>query len=460
MTGPGPTGFLGLSHLGIVTGTGWASFGRPVIGLDPDREIVAGLSRGELPVREPGLPELLQRSSGWIQFTSDLGRLGECPLVIVSRDVPTDEQNASDLGPILELVDLAIPHLRDGVVLVVMCQVPPGFTRKLVRRIKERRPGLDFQLYYWVETLIFGDAVKRTLEPERFMVGCADPSTPLAPVFREGLERYGCLILPMVYESAELAKTAINLYLVGSVSYANMLSDLCEAIGADWSEMMPALRLDKRIGPAAYIRPGLGVAGGNLERDLITLRTLCRDHGVQAPYLEALIESNARRFAWVHRELEERLFSHTAQPTIGVWGLTYKKDTRSTRNSPSLRLIAELAGRTRIRAWDPAVGQGDVAVNAEIVPQRDDALDGADCLAIMADWDDFAHPDLDAIRQRMRRPLVIDCVGVLQPRRSEMDGIEYVAMGSSRPFPLGEGDPPSLPPACGGDETGGGGGAQ
>lgn len=431
MTELEPTGFLGLSHLGIVTGIGWASFGRPVLGVDPDAPTADRLNRGDLPVREPGLPELLDRSHAWISFSSDLARLAECPLVVVSRDVPTDEENTSDLGPILELIDLAIPHLRPGVVLVVMCQVPPGFTRKLRERIGARRPDLELQLLYWVETLIFGDAVRRTLEPERFMVGCADPSQTLPPVFREGLERYGCPILPMRYESAELTKTAINLYLVGSVTYANMLSDLCEAIGADWSEMMPALRLDKRIGPAAYIRPGLGVAGGNLERDLVTLRALFRANDVAAPYLDALIESNDRRFEWVHRKLREVLFSQLVMPRIGIWGLTYKKDTRSTRNSPSLRLIAELEGRAELRAWDPAIRAGEIDVAAEILPARDDVLDQSDCLAIMADWDEFARADFTAIRSRMRRPLVIDCVGILQTRRPEMEGIQYLAPGAA-----------------------------
>jgi UDPglucose 6-dehydrogenase len=429
VTPAGPTGFLGLSHLGIVSGIGWASFGEPVLAVDPDAAVVGRLNAGDLPVREPGLPELRARSRERLTFTADLGRLGECPLVIVARDVPTDADNRSDLGPVLALLDAAVPHLHQGVVLALMSQVPPGFTRELDLRIRAARPDLAFTLYYWVETLIFGDAVRRVLQPERLIVGCEDPAAPLPPVLQAGLARFGCPILQIGYESAELTKTAINLYLIGAVTYSNTLADLCEAIGADWAEIAPALRLDARIGPAAYLRPSLGIAGGNLERDLVTLGRLAAARGVAAPYLDALATANADRFGWVGRKLEEHVFRHRARPTLGVWGLTYKKDTRSTKNSPALRLLADLQGRADVRAWDPAVGAADVQVAAEIVASREAVLPGADALLVMADWDDFAAADLDALRRAMRRPLVIDCVGVLEPRRHEMAGIEYISMG-------------------------------
>jgi UDPglucose 6-dehydrogenase len=193
--------------------------------------------------------------------------------------------------------------------------------------------------------------------------------------------------------------------------------------------MVPALKADARIGPAAYIRPGLGVAGGNLERDLVTLRDLARSHQVDTGYLDALSEHHARRLEWASRRLAERVFAREPNPTIAVWGLTYKKNTRSTKNSPSLRIIGELADRAMLRAWDPVIRCGDVAVQAEVVEDGRTALDGADCLLIMADWDEFAQADLDAVRQAMRRPVVIDCVGVLESRRADMQGIEYLSMG-------------------------------
>ena len=422
------TGFLGLSHLGIVSSIGWASLGAPVISVDLDEVPVAQLQRGELPVHEPGLPEALAASRDRMRFSTDPAALAECPLVIVSRDVPTDGGDGSDTSAVLRLVDAAIPHLRPGAVVALMSQVPPGFTRTLGARIEARRPGLGIRLHYWVETLVFGMALQRFVKPERIIVGAADPARPLPAELVDALARFGCPVLPMRYESAELAKTAINLYLFGSVTYANTLSDLCEEVGADWSEMMPALRLDRRIGPAAYIRPGLGVAGGNLERDLVTLRELCSAHGVDAAYIETLIAYNSRRYRWVQRQLERRVLGAGARPVVAVWGLAYKKDTRSTKNSMALRVIADLRGRAEVRAYDPLVRAADVDVPATILDDRDATLAGADCLLVLTDWDDFAAPPRDTFKA-MRRPLVIDCVGVVDPRRARLDGVEFVTMG-------------------------------
>jgi UDPglucose 6-dehydrogenase len=423
-----PTGFLGLSHLGIVSSIGWASLGSPVIAVDLEREPVERLGRGELPVHEPGLPEAFAAARERMRFSTDPAALAECALVIVSRDVPTDAGNGSDTSAVLRLVDAAIPHLHPGAVLALMSQVPPGFTRALGARIEARRPGLGLRLHYWVETLIFGSAVERFLKPERIIVGAADSGRPLPPELAEGLARFGCPVLPMRYESAELTKTAINLYLFGAVTYANTLADLCEEVGADWSEMAPALRLDRRIGASAYIRPGLGVAGGNLERDLVTLRALCDAHGVDAAYIETLIQYNARRYRWVHRQLERRVLAETARPVVAVWGLAYKKNTRSTKNSMALRVIGDLRGRAEIRAYDPLVRASEVDVPATVLTDRDATLAGADCLLVLTDWEEFAAPPRDAFKA-MRRPLVIDCVGIVDPARAGLEGVEYVSIG-------------------------------
>lgn len=422
------TGFLGLSHLGIVSSIGWASFGEPVVALDLDPAPVQALQRGALPVHEPSLEELFNRARRQLTYSSDPSLLADCALVIVARDVPTDAANASDTSVVLHLVDAAVPHLRQGVTLALMSQVPAGFTRRLAERIRERRPDLAFRLYYWVETLIFGNAVERYLKPERIILGCADPRVPLPVELEAGLRRFDCPVVVMAYESAELTKTAINLYLCAAVTYANTLSDLCERVGANWDEMMPALRLDKRIGPTAYIRPGLGIAGGNLERDMVTLRDLCRAHGVDAAFIETLLEYNARRPQWVHRKLREHLFAEVAHPVIAVWGLAYKKNTRSTKNSMALRVIRELGGRADIRAYDPLVGADEVDLAVKVVADRDEALSGADCLLILTDWDEFAVPSPEALRA-MRRPLVIDGVGVVDPARVDLSGVRFVQMG-------------------------------
>src|SRR5262249_44268880 len=160
--------------------------------------------------------------------------LAACELVVFARDVATDDQGRSDLGPLRTLIDHATPHTRADAVLVVLSQVPPGFTRALREQSAEQGGGRPRNWYYQVETLVFGRAVERALHPERFIVGCADPTAPLPPAFKNVLDAFDCPLLPMRFESAELTKIAINMCLVSSVSVANTLAELCEAIGADW----------------------------------------------------------------------------------------------------------------------------------------------------------------------------------------------------------------------------------
>jgi len=402
--------------------------GAPVVAVDLDRMPTEALRRGALPVHEPSLEELFTRTRQQMTFSTDLSLLRNCPLVIVTRDVPTDEGNRSDTAVVLRLLDAVVPHLRQGATLAVMSQVPAGFTRRLAERIRSQRPGLELRLHYWVETLIFGNAVARYLKPERIIIGCAEPGAPLSPELETGLRRFNCPILPMTYESAELTKTAINLYLCAAVTYANTLSDLCERVGADWTEMIPALRLDRRIGPAAYIRPGLGIAGGNLERDMVTLRDLCGEHGVDGCFIEALLDYNARRPQWVHRRLQEHLLAEVTNPVIAVWGLAYKKNTRSTKNSMSLRVIRQLGDRADVRAYDPVVRPDDIDIRVKVAADRDEALAGADCLLVLTDWDEFAVPDSRALHS-MRQPLIIDGVGVVDAARADLRGVRLVQMG-------------------------------
>ena len=429
MSVTGPVGFLGLSHLGVVTSTAWASLGEPVVGVDFDRNIVAALTRGELPIYEPGLAELLRVARARMRFTTDAASLAACPLVIISRDVPTMEDNHGDVSAVEQLVDAASSHLQPRATMVIMSQLPPGFSRAAAERIHRRDPEKALRMFYWVETLVLGRAVDRVLHPERIILGCEDPAVELPEALERRLRLFGCPVLRMRLESAELTKAAINLYLSCGVTFANTLSDVCERVGADWSEVVPALRLDARIGPAAYIRPSLGISGGNLERDLVMLRDLAEERGIDAPLIQTIVAYNARRLRWVIDKLESLVFAAVAEPTLAVWGLAYKKGTASTKNAPAIRMLSSIASRARVRAYDPAVRSSALPEGVTLVASRNDALVGADCVVIMTDWDEFAGGDAEVFRRLMRRPVVIDCVGILEGRRDSMGGVRYVSMG-------------------------------
>jgi UDPglucose 6-dehydrogenase len=420
-------GYMGMTHLGLCSAAAAAAHGFAVLGYDPDAERVARLRAGDLPVVEPGLPELIAASQR-LEFSADAGALARCDVVYIAADVPTDDAGRSDLTGIERLIATASERLRPEAVLVVLSQVPPGFTRTQ-RRAADR-------LYYQVETLVFGCAVERATRPERFLVGCARPAEPLPQAYRAFLDAFACPVLPMRYESAELCKISINLCLVASISAANSLAALCERIGADWSEIVPGLRLDRRIGMHAYLEPGLGLSGGNLERDLATLGTLSARTGASNAFVSACVELSTQRRDWPLRVLRESLDLTRAR--VGVLGLAYKPGTASIKGSPAFALLASLrcAG---VRAYDPVV-QAELPAGVERAPSALEACRDADAVVVMTPWDELRALRLPALARVMKGRLVVDPYRALDPRACAAEGLRHCTLGAGAESGLERGD--------------------
>ena len=414
-------GFAGMTHLGLVSAVSATEKGFTLVCFDPDAGRIAALRKGNLPVSEPQLDDLVAKNAARLRFTADPADLKACDVVYVAPDVATDDRGQSDLQTINALLDTVFDAARADAVIVVLSQVPPGYTR---RRQREGRI-----LYYQVETLIFGRAVERALHPERYIVGCADPARPLSAALRVFLETHGCPILPMRFESAELAKISINMCLVASVTTANTLAELCEKIGADWSEIVPALKLDKRIGPHSYLAPGLGIAGGNLERDLATVCNFADQYGTDANMVRAWIGNSQYRRDWALRTLYREVLSKIADPVIAVLGLAYKQDTHSIKNSPSIALLSSLLP-FRVQLFDPVV-PASAAPNphSSAAASEFEACDGADVLVIMTPWSQFRSLDPAAIASRLRGKTVLDPYVVLDRVACRAAGLEYHTLG-------------------------------
>jgi UDPglucose 6-dehydrogenase len=415
-------GFAGMTHLGLLSATAVCSKGFETVCYDADAALCAALTRGELPVIEPGLPEQLKGNGNRQRFSSDLKALGACDVVYIAPDVPTDDQGQSDLSGIRRLIDDVAAALNPTAVLVVLCQVPPGFTHSLKAPPPER-------LYYQVETLIFGRAVERATHPERYIVGCADPARPLDPRFEAVLKAFDCPILPMRYESAELAKISINFCLVASISVANTLAEVCEEIGAVWSEIVPALKLDRRIGPYSYLAPGLGIAGGNLERDLATVIRMGDAKGTDTGVVKAWIANSRHRRDWATRTIRKVLLDRAPDATIAVWGLAYKENTHSVKNSPSLATIAQIP-TAKLRLHDPVV-PAEKANHAGAFGCADalSALDGAEALMILTPWPQYKTIAARDIAAHLKGRIVLDPYAVLNAAAAEAAGLSYHTLG-------------------------------
>jgi UDPglucose 6-dehydrogenase len=412
-------GFVGMTHLGLNSCIAAAEKGFELIGFDPSTQLIDEINSGNFPVSEPQLVELAQKNKSHLSFTSYVNELKKCDVVYVAPDVSTNDQGESDLTTITALLDLALQSTRADCVIVVLSQVPPGFTRG---KLKAGR-----SIYYQVETLIFGQAIHRALHPERYIIGCENPETPISRLFAQFLEAHNCPILPMRFESAELAKISINMCLVASVSTANTLAELCEKIGADWSEILPALKLDRRIGQYSYLSPGLGISGGNLERDLATVCRFGDEHGTDVGVVRAWINNSQHRKNWVFQKLKELVLSDLADPTIAILGLAYKKDTNSIKNSAAIELIDKLPNY-KINIFDPAVSLK--LLNSKKITHTKTAIEAchnADVLLIMTPWDEFKNIKVEDLKRFMHHKIIIDPYGILIDQNT--GGTIYITLG-------------------------------
>ena len=413
--------YAGMTHLGLCSAVVAASKGFATLGLDTDAAFAARLEPGNLPVVEPDLDDLLRVNRARMTFSADVARLRDCDLVYVAPDVPTDDSGGSDLIGLDRLLELVLGNTRADAVVVILSQVPPGYTRA-------HQPAGRL-LYYQVETLVFGRAVERATRPERFIIGSPDPAQPLPAPLADFLSVFDCPILSMRFESAELAKISINCCLVASVTVANTLAELSERIGADWAEIAPALRLDRRIGAYSYLSPGLGLAGGNLERDLTTVLRISEEYGTDAGVIRAFVGNSAHRRDWPLRTLHEVLLSLEPHARIGVLGLAYKENTQSVKNSPSLALIRNLTPWT-LQVFDPVVPASAAPhPNAIGAVSAFDAAKGVDALAIMTPWPQFRELACEDLAREMRGRLVLDPYGVLDAGRARAAGLDYRTLG-------------------------------
>ncbi len=425
MSDAGIIGFAGLSHLGIVYSAAAIARGFSVVAFDPQPELAKDLVAGRFPIQEPGLEEVVRQNQALIRYTADAEALGLCSLIFISLDVPTDDNNNSNLEPLEVLIKEIGTHASSDATLVIMSQVPPGFCRNLLSKLPP-----NVALFYQVETLVFGNAIDRAVHPERYIVGCADPDMSLPDLYDHFLDAFECPVLRMGYESAELCKIAINCFLVSSVSTANTLAEICEKIGADWNEIVPALRSDRRIGSYAYLNPGLGIAGGNLERDLVTVQKLAAEYGSDARIITAWQQNSAYAKDWVLRRLYRLGLLQGAGSSFAVWGLAYKPDTNSTKNSPALSLFRALP-QCRWRAYDPAarIDAGSFS-GVRLYNSPLEAIDNVCALIVMTPWKEFGQISGTDIRSRLGNGPVVDPYRILEGEALRHLGLGYHCIGA------------------------------
>jgi UDPglucose 6-dehydrogenase len=429
-------GLIGLWHLGTVAAAGLASLGHTVRATDPDPQTVAALGRGEPPVFEPHLAEAIAReqAAGRLQFVASVGEAVEgAEAVYVTFDTPVDENDRSDITPIVSAVDAivaAAAQIPRGVLIVVMSQVPAGTLAQLQARFADA-PALSARLIYQPENLRLGRALETFLAPDFLVVGAADPDDAQDFLrFYRAIETHA---LPMSWESAELSKHAVNAFLASSISFANELADLAEVSGADVREVMQVLRHDRRIGPQAFLDPGPGFSGGTLARDVQTLRGLGARASIPTRLLDATLEVNRGRLA----RLAERVAGACGGlrgATIALLGLTYKPGTNTLRRSASLEFAARLTrAGARVRAHDPQVREASAETRGVMLAADPyQAAAAADAVVLMTPWPEFRALDFARLRASLARPVLVDAHNFLDRSAAGAAGLAYWGVGLGR----------------------------
>jgi UDPglucose 6-dehydrogenase len=421
----------GLWHLGSVT-AGCLSTHFTVIGLDPDPEVVEGLSRGLPPISEPGLPELISENvaAGKLSFTSDVNAaVRNADIVWVTFDTPVDENDIADVEFVENRVRAIFPCLRNDSMVLVSSQVPVGFSAKIENAFKAVADGRRVGFAYSPENLRLGKALDAFRKPERIIAGarCEGDQQKLLPM----LAPFSSRIEWMSVESAEMTKHALNAFLATSVTFINEIATLCERVGADAKEVERGLKSELRIGPRAYLGPGSAFAGGTLARDVAFLGQIGVRVNLPTPFFNSILESNDLHKGWLRRKLVETVGSLSGK-TIAVLGLTYKPGTNTLRRSSAVELCQWAAKEGAVvQAFDPAIQElpGELQSVISLCGTALDAASGADSIILATEWPEFRSISADDLVVRARRPLLLDPNRFVVATLGSDPRIEYEAVG-------------------------------
>jgi UDPglucose 6-dehydrogenase len=422
---------LGLWHLGCVTAACIADAGYRTIGIDRDAAVVAGLKAGHAPLFEPGLDDLIRRGieRASLTFSSNLGDAASCDLVWVTLDTPVDDNDVADTGFVYSTIESVFPHLKDDAALLISSQLPVGSTRAMADAFGERYPQKICHFAYSPENLRLGKAIEIFKDSERIIVGCE--SERVRQLLQPLLDNFTRQVVWLSIESAEMVKHGVNAFLAICVTFANELAIVCERVGADAAEVERALRLEPRIGPHAYIKPGAAFAGGTLARDIVFLNTIAGRECLRLPLIGGVMQSNEAHKHWPVRRIVERLGSVSGR-TVAVLGLAYKPGTDTLRRSSSIELCRELASLgARVQAFDPAIRDLPEEFKAfmTLAVSARAALSGADAAIVATEWPEFRSIDLATWLDAMHAPLICDPNGFLAKTFEGAPQLAYMSVG-------------------------------
>jgi UDPglucose 6-dehydrogenase len=434
---------IGTGYVGLVSGACLADFGHILTCVDSDSSKIAALKRGDIPIFEPGLADLVARNvrEGRLGFSTELApavKAAEAIFIAVGTPSRRGDGHA-DLSYVFQAAREIAAALDDYKVIATKSTVPVGTGDEVARIIAEARPNLTFSVVSNPEFLREGAAITDFKRPDRIVIGAEDERG--RKLMRDVYRPLYLNQAPMLFtdrRTAELIKYAANAFLATKITFINEIADLCERAGANVQDVARGIGLDNRIG-AKFLNAGPGFGGSCFPKDTLALMKTGHDFGVPSRIVETVIAVNDQRKRAMGRKVIDVCGGNVRGRTIAVLGLTFKPNTDDMRDAPSIAVITALqdAG-ANIRAYDPAGMKQAKSVldNVEYSSDPYACAEGADALVILTEWDEFRALDVDRVRAKLKRPILVDLRNIYRPEEMARQDFTYVSVG--RPTPRKE----------------------
>jgi len=425
---------IGSGYVGLVAGACLAETGNDVVCVDKDEAKIRMLRRGRMPIFEPGLEELVKRNVAEkrLSFTTQLPKAVRASSVIfIAVGTPMGEDGSADLQHVLGVAREIAQAMNGYKVIVDKSTVPVGTADK-VREIIRRETTHPFSVVSNPEFLKQGAAVDDFLKPDRVVIGTQDEKG--GEIMRQvyaPFTRTGAPIMVMDTASAELSKYAANAMLATKISFMNEIANVCEAFGADVDQVRRAIGSDRRIGPS-FLFPGVGYGGSCFPKDVQAIVKFTKDKGYDFQILQAVEKVNHRQKSVLAGRMEQH-FGSLKGRTIAVWGLAFKPRTDDMREAPAVVLIERLlALGAKVQVFDPAamgVARTLLGTRVTYASKSYAALDGADALAVITEWNEFREPDFPKMRKLMKSPVIFDGRNIYSRETMKTNGFTYYSIG-------------------------------
>ena len=436
---------FGSGYVGLVSGACMAEMGNHVVCYDIDEARIARLNDGEVPIYEPGLEGYIARNreAGRLEFTTDVEKaVGHGLFQMIAVGTPPDEDGSADLKHVLAVARSIGEHMDDYRIVVDKSTVPVGTADKvqaeIQKQLDKRGKKLEFDVVSNPEFLKEGNAISDFMKPDRIIVGTDNPrTTELLRTLYEPFNRSHDRLISMDVRSAELTKYAANAMLATKISFMNELANLAERFGADIEKVRLGIGSDPRIG-YHFIYPGAGYGGSCFPKDVRALAKSAADSGYDAQLLAAVEDVNKRQKNRIIDKIRAHYDSKLKGKTIALWGLSFKPRTDDMREAPSRVLMEALweEGVT-VRAYDPEAMDEARRLypkqkGLEFCDTAYGALDGADALVIVTEWQEFRSPDFAVLKEKLADGVVFDGRNLYEPDTVEHLGLQYYAIGRGR----------------------------